>query len=84
MTLGQSKKQNLTTSITQVKDPMEESVEERKCARTVGENTIISAIVSNISIIPGIFEPGRRVYLMASSQLNHHELESVLNRTLQT
>ena len=57
-------------------------MESRK-AKTVRDENMISAIVSDVSVIPGIFEPGKKVYLMASSQYDHNELESVLNRTLQ-
>jgi hypothetical protein len=46
-------------------------------------DNIISAIVSDVSVIPGVFEPGKKVYLMASSHYDQNELESVLNRTLQ-
>jgi hypothetical protein len=60
---------------------MESIVTEIRKARTIQDN-MISALVSTDSVIPGVFEPRQKVYLMAS-QYDHTELESVLNRTLQ-
>ena len=60
---------------------MDQSVDSRK-AKTVNDGKIISAIVSDVSVLPGVFEPGKKIFLMASTQYDPNELESVLNRTL--
>jgi hypothetical protein len=77
-TLGQMV--NLTNAEI-MENRMDTSVEDRKARTSIGDQ-YHSAMIRTESMLPGVFEPNKKLIIM-TSQIDFQELESVLNQTLQ-